>query len=533
MAIVHKQSLAEIIISAADARAIVALALANCIRQLSARRNQPVQHIDEGISVLLARQTGPHNGLDVRQRLDRLEHDGPHAVHHNNDVLARLRNRLHELVAVVPGVEVEPVAGRALDGDVPLARVGRDHHDGDICARDDARHAAGAVRGLQRDVGAVSARALVDGVVRRHEVRVLGRAGAPAHAQRAVVASPVDARVAALGVDHGGGADEGDLRGLLQREDAAVLEQHDAVAGHGADVLLVVALHVGLDVDGGVPRVLADEVPRREDALGHVVEARLGHLVSADGVVQGRSPEDVAAVEVATGHGHVHAVDGRRVGRVLRIPVGHDVARETELVFQDAIEDLVVLARPRAVNLVVRAHDGGDVGVDGVGKGPEVQLVEGAVVDVAAHGLAVALLLVGDVVLDGRLDAPGLDRLDGDGCGDALEIGVGAEAFPVTPTVGVLAQRSGGRSEEDVDAATLGLGRDVCAALADELNVPRRGGLYPRREGVCPRAEANAERAVLEAQLRVVDGVDPRRVADAWPLVPPDAGHDADFVVLR
>jgi hypothetical protein len=68
--------------------------------------------------------------------------------------------------------------------------------------------------------------------------------------------------------------------------------------------------------------------------------------------------------------------------------------------------------------LLVRAHDGSNVGTDGIGEGPEVELVHGTVIDVAGKrlgnvesplaslsDLTEELLLVTNVVLGGSDNA--------------------------------------------------------------------------------------------------------------------------------
>ncbi|KAL2259314.1 hypothetical protein VTK26DRAFT_7051 [Humicola hyalothermophila] len=347
MAVIDKQPLAKVVIAPHKRGPVVLLILGDRVHELARRRHQPVQHVHQRVPVLLARQAGPHDRLHAGRREDRLEDDRPDAVHHHDGVGVRRRHRLHQLVPVVPRVEVVAVALVALDVDVALARVGRDDDDGRVGARHGVGHAVGAVRAVQRQRGAVALGARAQRVVGGHEVRVLDGARAPAHAERALVAPLVHAGVHAARVGDGGGADEGEARRAAQRECVVVvLEQHDAVARDRPHVLPVVALHVGADVDGRVARVLAEEVPGREDALAHVVEAGARHLAAVDGAVELRAPQHVEAVVVAAGHRHVHAVVGRPVGRVLRVPVAHNVPGEPELRLEEAVLRLVVLASP-------------------------------------------------------------------------------------------------------------------------------------------------------------------------------------------
>lgn len=211
----------------------------------------------------------------------------------------------------------------------------------------------------------------------------------------------------------------------------------------------------------------------------------------------------------------------------------HDVALEAKFVFEQLLHSVLILTGPASVDLVVRAHDRGDVGSDRVSKRPQVQLVQSPVVDVGAHRVPVQLLLVEQVVLGRGLDAHALLSLDGHLHGDAGEVRVDAEALPVPPTLGDLAERSRDGGQHDVDATALLLLGLELAALPHQLHVPGRRRLDARREGRDARSESDARGPVLETQLRVVDGGDGRRVADAGALVPPDPRHEADLVLLR
>jgi hypothetical protein len=81
--------------------------------------------------------------------------------------------------------------------------------------------------------------------------------------------------------------------------------------------------------------------------------------------------------------------------------------------------------------------------VDGVHEGPNVEFAQDSVRYIRAHGLAVQLLFVGDEVLGCGLDSGFLHAFDCLSHHDALEIRVGAKAFPVTSALSVLAERSG------------------------------------------------------------------------------------------
>ena len=117
----------------------------------------------------------------------------------------------------------------------------------------------------------------------------------------------------------------------------------------------------------------------------------------------------------------------------------HHVALEVQLSLEDSIDHFVILARPCTVELVVRAHERSDTGFDAVGERPEIEFVQGPVVDVTAHCLTVSFLFVADEVFCTSLDASILHALDGVGHRDSRQVRVGSEALPISASVGDLA----------------------------------------------------------------------------------------------
>jgi hypothetical protein len=100
---------------------------------------------------------------------------------------------------------------------------------------------------------------------------------------------------------------------------------------------------------------------------------------------------------------------------MLGIPITHDEAFESQLGLQPSVQRLTVLAPVRVIQPIVRAHDGSGTGAHSICKGPEINLVNRLVIDVAAAGgnrvvvgvdgrITVQLLLVSDVVLSNRSD---------------------------------------------------------------------------------------------------------------------------------
>jgi hypothetical protein len=120
----------------------------------------------------------------------------------------------------------------------------------------------------------------------------------------------------------------------------------------------------------------------------------------------------------------------------------NDESLETKLALQDVVLEVRVLASLRVVCLVVRAHDCASAGADGVGKGPEVQLVQSLVIDVGADGidkalvlevagLAEVLLLVEDEVLAASNDTGVLDTTHCLSGGMTSQVRIGGKALPV------------------------------------------------------------------------------------------------------
>ncbi len=124
--------------------------------------------------------------------------------------------------------------------------------------------------------------------------------------------------------------------------------------------------------------------------------------------VKERGDESAHRAGLAAGHFHVESgVD--EVDGVDRAPIGGDEAFEADLVAEDFGEGGLVAAGEGAVEAVVGAHDGGDVGaVDGGIEWRDVDLVQGLVVDKGAAAVGV----VADEVLDLRHDVLRLDALD-------------------------------------------------------------------------------------------------------------------------
>ena len=96
-----------------------------------------------------------------------------------------------------------------------------------------------------------------------------------------------------------------------------------------------------------------------------------------------------------------------------RVPVGHENALESPLALEHFEVEEVVLRGVDAVDQVVGVHDRVDVGLgDGGFEGGQIDFAHGALVHVGAGVVAIELLIVERVVLDGGDDALGLHALN-------------------------------------------------------------------------------------------------------------------------
>ena len=117
--------------------------------------------------------------------------------------------------------------------------------------------------------------------------------------------------------------------------------------------------------------------------------------------------------EARAGHLEVEAVVGRADGVVGRVPVRHENALEAPFALEDLQVEELVLRGVDAVDQVVGVHHRVHMALgDGGLKGRQIDFAHGALVHVGAHVVAVVLLAVEGIVLDGGDDALGLDALN-------------------------------------------------------------------------------------------------------------------------
>ena len=159
-----------------------------------------------------------------------------------------------------------------------------------------------------------------------------------------------------------------------------------------------------------------------------------------------------------------------------------------------------------AVDQVVGVHDRVDVALgDGGFKGRQVDLAQGALVDVGADVVAVVLLVVHGIVLDGGDDALGLHPLNVRNHQAGVEEGILGEVFEVAAGDG----RAGDVdpwAEQEVDTAGSGILAQALAQLAGELRVPGGGQGDAARVGGGGSPGADADRGIGHLEAGQIDG---------------------------
>ncbi|KAI3483603.1 hypothetical protein L1887_53519 [Cichorium endivia] len=522
--------------------AVVGAVLADRVRQPTAGVVVAVQHIHKRAAALAARKVGPDDRRHVGILGEALHVDGAGRVHNDDRVVVDRRDVADELLALVPEREVVAIALVAVHGDVALTALSADEDERDVghVGNHDALCQVEVVE-VPRDAGAVLARARLQRLVGREEVRVVGRSRAPPLTEGAVrqtaVLRAVGPVVGSLVQRAGVGANHSHAAWLVERKSiAAVLEQHGTCAGDLAGDLVVVGRSVNMLVGGRVllveevevglrvSLVLAEQEPTGKNARGHVVQTRGCDRTVVDSSSKVAAPERAflkTAAEHVTRHGHVETGVGRSDTGVLGTPVGHDVAGELQLGLETVVEQLRVLAGPRVVDEVVRAHDRSCTRLDTAEERMQVDLALSARVEVGAALVSEVLLLIVDVVLECGLHAGILcakDRVVG---ALAVQVRVSTEAFPVTATKGGTCDVHHG-SQPDVGTLGLELFTESMRTLVEEVAIEGCGG----GDGIGERGDtvgaSHASGAVHEAKTGEADTRNGRDVADARSTLHPE-----------
>jgi hypothetical protein len=201
---------------------------------------------------------------------------------------------------------------------------------------------------------------------------------------------------------------------------------------------------------------------------------------AGDGVEQ----PAVEVVPLVDGHaGHLDVEAGVGGGRTVvgGPPVRDDEPLEPPLGLEHVREESPVFGGVDAVDPVVGGHDRTHPGLADRGlEGAEVELSEGALVDLGGDGVAVGLLVVGDEVFRGGHHAGVLDGLD-DGDGEpGGQVWVLAEVLEGTATGRCADDVAAGR-EDGVVTRGADLGRERPPERPREVGVP--GGSECHRRG--------------------------------------------------
>ena len=158
-----------------------------------------------------------------------------------------------------------------------------------------------------------------------------------------------------------------------------------------------------------------------------------------------------------------------------RAPIGHDPALVAPFALQDRVEQEVVLARPVAVDFVVRTHDRARLtALDRDLEGEQVAFAQIRFADLRVGGGAQRLLRVEREVLHRRDDVVRLHAADRFPGHDAREQRVLAEIFEGPPAPRI-ARQIDAAGEEDVKGLRARLRPDHRAAAIGEIGIEAGG----------------------------------------------------------
>lgn len=130
-------------------------------------------------------------------------------------------------------------------------------------------------------------------------------------------------------------------------------------------------------------------------------------------------------------------------------------------------------------------------------------------------GPSVLTLLIGDEVLSTSNDTGVLNTLNSLGHANTGQHRVWREALPVSATLWSTANRTGDRSENDVDALALVLFSNALASAVDEATVEGSGGSLSGWEDRTKVSETDTDRRILHAKTAKAESWYGTGVADA------------------
>ena len=248
----------------------------------------------------------------------------------------------------------------------------------------------------------------------------------------------------------------------------------------------------------------ANPVEDRENAVNDLVQLRLVQLAGTHGTDECRAVSTRRSRHLQV-EPCVHGLD-----RVCdSAPVSHDESCESPFLAKDAVQKAGVVGDVVPIHSVVGGHERKHVGVsDAVLEGQQIELSQGALVDLRRAGVAFMLDLVADEVLDCRYDVVVLNTFDV--CTRQLsgQHRVLREAFEVPTPEGVTMKVHGWR-EEDTAALFNGLASHDCTRLFDDSRVP--GGAERGSRGYADRRrDARMVEGVATCTVRTVGRLDRR-----------------------
>ena len=479
-------------------------------RELAGRVDLAGQHVSNGVGAFLAGAPGQEDGVDEVLPGVGLDHAAD--VEHDDDLLAFGVEGGADVLqqGALGGGELEVVHHPAVGA---LAGVAAEDDDGDIVAlrlhvdgfdRDrrlgDARRAAepvvagggqGTARGGQVDglpvevyqAGIQREAGVLEGVFHVDDIGFVDVAGAGATRDEV----------------EGGGAVEGDGLGVLDGQRAFVAQQHHRFAGGFPG-----DRGVGLEV-GFVGELVLGEGRGLDDVFEEPTDVAVD-VLDVEGAVLDAS-DDAVDLVLGAGLHQVIAGGGGFDGTRLVAPVGHHDALVAPFIAEDRGEEVLLLLGVFAVDLVVGGHHRpGLAFLDGNLEVLEVDLAQGPLADAGVVLVAVGLLVVGSVVLDGGADVVFLDAADVGGSHLAGEERVFGEILEVSAAQRVAVDVHA-RGEEHVHAVFVDFIAHRGRHFFHEGGVPRAGEQGPYRETgaveslVRPdagRADAQPRRAVRQ-----------------------------------
>ena len=283
-----------------------------------------------------------------------------------------------------------------------------------------------------------------------------------------------------------------------------------------------------------VGELVAVETRGADDVVEHVADVAVQFLLGDAAVLDARD-DAVDLVLVARFHQVVAGLGGLH-GAGLVAPVGHHDALEAPFVAEDGGQEVDLLLGVFAVHLVVGGHHGPGIGLlHGDLEVLQVDLAEGALADAGVVLVAVRLLVVGHVVLDGGAHPIGLDTAHVGGGHLAGEDRILGEVLEVTAAQRVAVDVHA-RGEENVHAILEDLVAHRLGHVLHEGDIPGAGEQGAHREAgaiigvavtLTGRLDAQAGRAVGEDGAGDAQALDRTGVTRRAGNLPGGTGGDA------